>query len=135
MTDYYLIRMPRPKLTTDLTSAEFKQYYFLKEELKDFLRSEGLKVSGSKADLEKRIIHYLNTGKELNEKTLGIPVIAIGIPTVMDIGSYIGNGDKGMIVTPKDADILNQKLSEILSRSINIFLQDKIEKEIILSLV
>ena len=57
--------MSRPTLTTALTGKEFRQYYFLKEELKDFLRSEGLKVSGSKEDLEKRIVHYLNTGEEL----------------------------------------------------------------------
>ena len=36
------------KLTKDLKAEEFKEYYFLKEELKDFCRSEGLKVSGSK---------------------------------------------------------------------------------------
>ena len=40
------------KLTRNLNADEFKQYYFLKEELKDFCRSEGLKVSGSKQDLE-----------------------------------------------------------------------------------
>ena len=58
--------MTRPPLTANLTSEEFKEYYFLKEELKDFLRSEGLKVSGSKNDLEERIIHYLDTGKPLD---------------------------------------------------------------------
>ena len=56
-----------PKLTKDLTSDEFKQYYFLKEDLKDFCRAEGLKVGGSKGDLENRIIHYLDTGEELAE--------------------------------------------------------------------
>ncbi len=59
--------MTRPSLTTDLTSKDFKEYYFLKEELKDFCRSNGLKISGSKNDLEKRIIHFLDTGKSLNE--------------------------------------------------------------------
>ena len=54
-------------LTKDLTPEEFGQYYFLKEELKEFCRSEGLKVSGNKQDLEKRIIHYLSTGKPLEE--------------------------------------------------------------------
>ena len=44
---------------------EFREYYFLKEELKDFCRNEGLKVSGSKGELEERIIHYLSTGEEL----------------------------------------------------------------------
>lgn len=55
------------KLTRNLNADEFKQYYFLKEELKDFCRSEGLKVSGSKQDLENRIMHYLSTGEELIE--------------------------------------------------------------------
>ena len=54
-------------LTKDLNPDEFNDYYFLKEELKDFCRSEGLKVSGSKGDLEKRILHYLSTGKKLKE--------------------------------------------------------------------
>ena len=56
-----------PKLTRNLKPEEFKNYYFLKEDLKDFLRSEGLKVSGSKSDLENRIIHYLETGEELKD--------------------------------------------------------------------
>ena len=55
------------KLTRDLKSDEFFDYYFLKEELKDFCRREGLKVSGNKQDLEKRIVHYLKTGDELTE--------------------------------------------------------------------
>lgn len=58
------------ELTRNLTSDEFRQYYFLKEELKDFCRSEGLKVSGSKGDLEKRIVHYLDTGERLAEPAL-----------------------------------------------------------------
>lgn len=64
---FFLIFMPRPSLTKELSPEEFGQYYFLKEELKDFCRSEGLKVSGSKGDLEKRIVHYLETGEELTE--------------------------------------------------------------------
>ena len=59
--------MTRPPLTADLTSKEFREYYFLKEELKDFCRANGLKISGSKNDLEKRICHFLDTGKVLNE--------------------------------------------------------------------
>ena len=55
------------KLNNNLKPEEFREYYFLKEELKDFCRSEGLKVSGSKEDLEKRIVHYLETGKKLKE--------------------------------------------------------------------
>ena len=57
------------KLTKDLSPEEFNEYYFLKEELKDFCRDEGLKISGSKQDLERRIIHYLETGESLKETT------------------------------------------------------------------
>ncbi|MBE6496664.1 MAG: hypothetical protein E7Z78_09535 [Methanobrevibacter thaueri] len=55
------------ELNKNLKPEDFKQYYFLKEDLKDFCRSEGLKISGSKQDLENRIIHYLATGKPLEE--------------------------------------------------------------------
>ncbi len=58
------------ELTRNLNPEEFRQYYFLKEELKDFCRSEGLKVSGSKEDLENRIVHYLSTGEKLKETSI-----------------------------------------------------------------
>ena len=57
----------RPQLSKDLKSEDFRQYYFLKEELKDFCKNEGLKVSGSKNQLEERIIYYLDTGKSLDD--------------------------------------------------------------------
>lgn len=60
--------MPCPELTKDLNPDEFKEYYFLKEELKDFCRQENLKLSGSKKDLEKRIVYYLESGEELKEE-------------------------------------------------------------------
>ena len=57
----------RPQLTKALKTEDFKEYYFLKEELKDFCKNEGLKVSGSKNQLEERIIYYLDTGKSLDD--------------------------------------------------------------------
>ena len=57
----------RPPLTKALKSEDFKEYYFLKEELKDFCKKEGLKVSGRKNQLEERIIYYLDTGKILDD--------------------------------------------------------------------
>ena len=65
--------MNRPLLTKDLNPEEFNDYYFLKEELKDFCRCEGLKVSGSKGELEKRIVYYLSTGEELKESNINHP--------------------------------------------------------------
>ncbi len=83
-----------------------------------------------------------NSRKEISEKTMGIPVIAIGVPTVVDIGVIAeesgakkSENTADMILTPKDSDILCKKISEILSRSINIFLQPNIEKDVIMSLV
>ena len=57
----------RNKLNKNLKASEFKEYYFLKEELKEFCRNEGLKLSGSKSQLEERIIYYLDTGKSLDD--------------------------------------------------------------------
>ena len=60
----------RPPLTKDMESKDFKEYYFLKEELKEFCRNEGLKLSGSKNQLEEKIIYYLDTGKSLDESKI-----------------------------------------------------------------
>ena len=83
-----------------------------------------------------------NSRKELSQKTLGVPVIAVGVPTVVDaltlafeITEEIPKNDTDMILTPKDADILCHRISEILSTSLNLFLQPEIEEEILLSLV
>lgn len=72
-----------------------------------------------------------NSRKALNKETLGVPVVAVGIPTVAELK----NSDGEMIVTAKDADILCKNLSEILSRSINTFLQPETDPEIIFALV
>ncbi len=83
-----------------------------------------------------------NSRKELSKASLGVPVIAIGIPTVVDVKSLAfeltgkkANLKTDMIVTPKDSDLLCQKISEILAAALNVFLQPRIEEEIIFSLV
>ena len=82
-----------------------------------------------------------NSRKEINQKFLGVPVIAIGVPTVVnsnvlaeEISGRKIKSDYSMILTPKDADFLIKKLSEIISNALNVFLQPKIEKEVILNL-
>ncbi len=74
-----------------------------------------------------------NARKPLNYDTLGIPVIAIGIPTVIDANSFF-NTSENMMVTPKEIDLLIEKSADILSRAINIFLQPEIDIQIIESL-
>ena len=70
-----------------------------------------------------------NARKELSKKTLDIPVIAIGMPTVTDTSEV-----KDMMVTPKEIDILIKKASEIIADALNIFLQPGIDSEIIAAL-
>lgn len=55
----------RPVLNKDLDSETFKEYYYLKEELVNFLKSENLKSNGNKKELTEKIAYYLKTGKEL----------------------------------------------------------------------
>lgn len=59
----------RPNLNKRLDSRTFQSYYYLKEELIQFCREEGLQVTGGKADLNKRITHYLDTGEKVHNKT------------------------------------------------------------------
>lgn len=55
----------RPDLNRSLDSKTFLDYYYLKEELVQFCRDNGLSVSGSKTELSERIAYFLDTGKRL----------------------------------------------------------------------
>lgn len=59
----------RPELNRELKSAEFLEYYYLKEELVEFCRENGLPTSGGKQDLTERIACFLDTGKIKEVKT------------------------------------------------------------------
>ena len=83
-----------------------------------------------------------NRRKEISQKTLGVPVIAIGVPTVVEALSLayeltqnepVINSD--LIVTPKECDLYSHRISEILSRAVNMFLQPEIDEEILFALV
>ena len=58
-----------------------------------------------------------NRREELNQNSLGIPVIAIGVPTVTMFPN-----DTEFIVTPKEIDKLIKDMSEIISDAINMSL-------------
>ncbi len=53
----------RPALDKNLDSKIFLDFYYLKEELLDFCRKNGLPVSGEKIELTDRIAHFLDTGE------------------------------------------------------------------------
>ena len=83
-----------------------------------------------------------NRRGEISEKTIGVPVIAVGVPTVTDAEAiaYSLTGtepetDSGMFVTPKEVDMLCGKISKILSETLNEFLQPEIDADIIEGLV
>ena len=56
----------RPDLNKKLDSKTFRNYYYLKEELIDFCRENGLPVSGGKIEITDRIAHFLDTGEVLS---------------------------------------------------------------------
>jgi len=71
----------RPDLDKSLDSTVFQSYYYLKDELVQFCRQQGLQITGGKADLTKRISHYLDTGEKLVSKTKQRSSVMIGYIT------------------------------------------------------
>lgn len=73
-----------------------------------------------------------NTRRALDRSTLGIPVIALGVPTVVDAETIVADALKkagadghahvssGLLVTPKDIDALIQKSAKALAYGINM---------------
>ena len=57
--------MERPDLNTDISSADFLDFYWLKNELTDFCRATQLSTAGSKQEITIRIAHFLETGERL----------------------------------------------------------------------
>jgi len=73
-----------------------------------------------------------NHRNSLTKESLGIPIVAIGVPTVVDAATivYDATGDRnaispnlnGMFVTPKDIDETVKRLSFTISEALNIAL-------------
>ena len=53
----------RPNLTKDISIGDFRDFYWLKQELQVFCRENGLSPSGSKAEITDRIEIFLQTGE------------------------------------------------------------------------
>ncbi len=92
-----------------------------------------------------------NTRKELSQKTLGVPVIAIGLPTVVDARTLCYNiltdtakqsglsipdnteqmifsSCEGFFVTPKETDRIIRTCAKLIGFSINMALHEDITK-------
>ncbi len=81
-----------------------------------------------------------NARHAIDEKTLGVPVVAIGVPTVIDASTYRFDCDGGqesesLFVTPNNIDRLLEILSTVLSEAINCALHPDLERETIKMLV
>lgn len=102
----------------------------------DALKSGSLKRLNKTIQLTDTGIHpgsgVANKREKLDKKSLGIPVIAIGVPTVCDIRTIISENVENiddtkipdMIITPKEIDFVIDKMSDLISICINKTLYD-----------
>lgn len=78
-----------------------------------------------------------NTRKELSERVLGVPVIAVGVPAVVDMHTIvrsftdaeISEDVPNMMVTPRDIDRLIERAAELISFGINLALHPTLSFE------
>lgn len=72
-----------------------------------------------------------NNRGELSKKTINKEVIAIGIPTVVDIKSLIKDDSKeSFIVTPTNIDFVIERLSTLISKTVNINLHKNYNRQL-----
>lgn len=83
-----------------------------------------------------------NARQEISERTVGVPVISIGVPTVVDAATLIADcagadADEemiseqtgGMMVTPREVDLMIERAAKLTSLAINCALQPDISPE------
>lgn len=95
-----------------------------------------------------------NRRLRIDASTMGIPVVAIGVPTVVDaltlafdlldidderrgmeLREAVSPQGRTMVVTPKEVDLLIDRASKLISLSVNMALQDDIDTEDLLALL
>lgn len=84
-----------------------------------------------------------NRRKEISPNTIGIPVIAIGVPTVVDMHTIVENATgkapgkhvPNMMVTPRDIDELIERTGKLLAYAINKSAQPSLSLEDITALM
>ncbi len=85
-----------------------------------------------------------NSRQEISEKTVGVPVVSIGVPTVVDAATLImdcmgeekrvSEKAETMMVTPREVDLMIERAAKLTSLAINCALQPDISPEDILML-
>lgn len=72
---------------------------------------------------------------EISQKTLGIPVVSIGIPTVVSTAVISGRDGDSAFVTPREIDRITEQGAKLIGMGINLCLQKNIELKDLLALV
>ncbi len=90
-----------------------------------------------------------NHRTRINQETLGVPVIAIGVPTVVDARTFADDllgademrrgfsyaQSQPMIVIPREIDLLTERASRLLGFSLNAAMQNSFELKDLMSLM
>ena len=87
-----------------------------------------------------------NARSEISEKTLGVPVISVGIPTVVDAQTLVNDltdnekeisrkENREMIITPREIDLVVERASKLIGLSVNKALQPQLSVDEIMMLV
>jgi spore protease len=76
-----------------------------------------------------------NHRHEISKRTLGVPVISIGIPTVVSTGVISGKSDDNVFVTPREIDRITQQGAKLIGMGINVCLQNDIDAKDLFTLV
>lgn len=77
-----------------------------------------------------------NDRQALDRETAGVPVIAIGVPTVIDLDSITGDKTNiGLMVTPRNIDAVTGELAGIIGRAVSRALNPSLSSEEIKSLI
>lgn len=86
-----------------------------------------------------------NSRSEISFKTLGVPVISIGVPTVVDAKTLVNDmvSDKAetdasseeMIITPREIDLIIDRAAKLIGMTVNRALQPHISTDEMLMLV
>lgn len=64
-----------------------------------------------------------NDRAELNRESLGVPVIAVGVPTVVDAAAFCADESAaGLFVTPRNIDELVRSVSKLVAYGLNLAL-------------
>ncbi|MBQ3904958.1 MAG: GPR endopeptidase, partial [Eubacterium sp.] len=76
-----------------------------------------------------------NHRHEISFKTVGVPVISIGIPTVVSTSVLSPSGDSGAYVTPREIDRISEQGAKLIGMGINVCLHKGLSAKDLYALV